>query len=141
MKGNDFDKMLLDGILMTHFNDSSIKNAIKSINHRNLRIFRRIIWMIDGLTIDHFGQIQFLSFVKISFTVKISVLGQNFDLGQNLGFGQNFDFVEFFVSIWNRFSKWCDSVGLNRSSDWPRRLSNQTSNHQIWACPGTDLRP
>ena len=51
--------------------------------------------MIDGLTIDHFGQIQFLSFVKISVSVKISVLGQNFGLGQNLGFGQNFDFVDF----------------------------------------------
>ena len=28
-EGHDFDKMLLDGILVTHFNDSSIKNAIK----------------------------------------------------------------------------------------------------------------
>ena len=47
--------------------------------------------MIDGLTIDHFGQIQFLNFVKIlvwakiSVSVKISVLS-NFWFGtQTLG--------------------------------------------------------
>ena len=52
--------------------------------------------MIDGLTIDHFGQIQFLSFAKISASVDISVLGQNLGLGKNFRFRSKFRFCRIF---------------------------------------------
>ena len=55
--------------------------------------------MIDGLTIDHFGEIQFLVLMRILVSVKTSVF------------------------YW--------LMGLNRSSDWPRWPSNQTSNYQF----------
>jgi len=67
--------------------------------------------MIDGLSIDHFRQIQFLTFVKISVSVKISVWGQNFGLGEKFGFGQNFNlgskfrFGRFFYLGLSRYSK------------------------------------